>query len=368
MKFTCDKKMLAEATAGVSRAISPSSTVPILQGVLLNASGYNLELTGYDLEMAITTKLTVNVTEPGQVVLPAKLFGDMLRNMSGEEVELVCDDSTLATHIRSGITEYDIIGMSAADFPELPNPGADPAFDIDAAELASMIGSTLYAVSTDDKKPAHTGELFSIEEKELTIVALDGYRLAITKHPILSDREISIIVPAKAASEVARLTADSGEVVQVQANRRYVVFNGGGYTVMSRLLEGEFISYKTVLPQSCKTRVIVDVNTFEKAIDRCSVIITERLKNPLRVVFADNMIHIRCETQLGRVSDQLEASIEGERVEIGFNYRYLLDALRNTGCDQVVIELNGPLSPVKIMPTEGDEFIFLVLPVRFKND
>lgn len=368
MNFTCDKKQLADAVAGVSRAVTPSSAVPVLQGILLRADGFKLELTGYDLEIAITTTLEVNVTEPGEIVLPAKLLGDMPRSLSDEMVSLKSDNETLTTHIKSGITEYDLMGMNAADFPELPAPGADRAFEIDAAELGDMISTTIYAVSTDDKKPAHTGELFSIEPNELTLVALDGFRLAIVRHPIMSDREISIVVPAKTAAEVARLMAGAGGVITVDANRRFVVFSNGVYTIISRLIEGDFLNYKTVVPEGYKTRAVVDVSAFEKAIERCSVIITERLKNPLRVVMGDGAIDIRCQTPLGKVSDRLEADIEGEKVEIGFNYRYLLDALRNSGSDRVVMELSGPLSPVKILPAEGDDFLFLVLPVRFKND
>ena len=206
MKFVCEKKVLVDAVAGVSKAVIPSSAVPVLQGILLKAEGLKLELTGYDLEMSITTTVQANIIEPGEIVLPAKLLSDMVRNLAAEEIEISSDD-TLATHIKSGITEYDLMGLSAADFPELPSPGADEAFSIDAAELSMMIRSTIYAVSTDDKKPAHTGELFSIEPGELTVVALDGFRLAIAKHPIATEREISIVVPAKTAGEVARLWA-----------------------------------------------------------------------------------------------------------------------------------------------------------------
>lgn len=367
MKFTCEKKMLVDAVAGVSRAVTPSSAVPVLQGILVNASGFKLELTGYDLDMAITTSIQVNVLEPGEIVFPAKLFMEMIKNLPTETISIETDDN-LSIHIKGGITEYDMLGMSAEDFPDLPTPGADRAFEIDAAELAGMIDSTLYAVSTDDKKPAHTGELFAIEPGELTVVALDGFRLAITHHPIITESEISIVVPAKTAAEAARLMGNSGETISVDANRRYVVFSGAGYTVMSRLIEGDFLNYKNVVPQGYKTRAVVDVQTFEKAIERCSIIITERLKNPLRLTFSEEGIDIRCQTPLGKVTDKLEAKVEGERIEIGFNFRYLLDALRNSGCDRVMVELSGPLSPVKIMPAHGDDFLFLVLPVRFNND
>lgn len=368
MKLNCNTKLLGEAVFGVSRAVSPNSAVPALQGILLKADGFKIELTGYDMEMAISTSVEANVTAPGEIVLPAKLFGDMLKSLSGEEVYIESEENFITT-IKSGITEYSLSGINAADFPEIPAPGADFAFEIDSSEFAGMVNSTIYAVSTDDKKPAHTGELLNIEPGEITIVALDGFRLAITRHPVVTDRDISVVVPAKTMSEVSRLIGESGEALNVDVNKRYIVFSGGKYTVMSRLIEGEFLNYKSVLPEDKKTTVTVDVMPFEKVISRCSVIITERLKNPLRVSFCESEdIDIRCQTPLGSVRDKLSADTKGEKVEIGFNYRYLLDALRNSGCDKVIIELNGPLSPVKIMPAEGDDFLFLVLPVRFKNE
>ncbi len=366
MKFSCDKKLLMDAVSGVSKAVIPSSAVPVLQGVLLKGDGFQLELTGYDLEMSITTKIEANIIEPGEIVLPARLLSDMVRGLAADEVEIEADEN-LAVKLKSGITEYDLMGLSAADYPELPEPGADEAFEIDAAELAMMIKSTIYAVSTDDKKPAHTGELFSIEPGELTVVALDGFRLAIAKHPISTEREISIVVPAKTAGEVSRIMGEEGQPVQVAANRRYVVFSNGKFTVTSRLIESEFLNYKTVLPQEYKTKVTVDVDTLEMAIGRCAAVISEKIKNPLRLTFSDG-IELRCQTAQGKVSDKIEAVVEGETVEIGFNYRFLLDALRNSGCERLILEISGPLSPVKLMPPEGDEFLFLVLPVRFKND
>lgn len=368
MKFTCERKVLAEAAAGVSRAVANASAVPVLQGILVKAEGFRVELTGYDMEMAITTSITANVNQPGEIVLPSKLFGDMVRSFAGEDVEVSSDD-TLATKVKSGITEYDLMGLASADFPELPSPGADPVFEMDAAELAQMINATIYAVSSDDKRPAHTGELFEVAEGELTLVALDGFRIALNRRPIQAKKDISVVVPAKTASEVSRLIGGAGGSVQVDASNRFIVFSGGGYTIISRLVEGEFLNWRTALPKDMRTKAVVDVSTFEKSIERCSVIITERVKNPLRITFEEEgKIKIRCQTALGKVSDSLEAEITGEKVEIGFNYRYLLDALRNSGCDQVVMEMGSSLSPIKIVPPEGDEFLFLVLPVRFVND
>ena len=366
MKMICDRTLLANAVAGVSKAVTQRSSIPVLEGILMKAEGFSLTLTGYDLEMGITTSIEANVLEPGEVVLSAKLLGDMVRRLSSSEVEITATE-TNATTIKGGITEFDIMGMNPGDFPELPSPGADHTLDLETPTFREMVETTLFAVSQDDKKPAHTGELFVIEPGSLTVVALDGYRLAIIQKPVKAAKDINIIIPAKTLAEAIKLFTDDDEVVHIAANRRFVVFSSRTYTVISRLIEGDFLDYKRVIPEGYHTRVTVDVRDFSNSIERASLIITERLKNPLRITF-DGNITVRCQTTLGKVVDELDAEIEGEPVEIGFNNRYLLDALRYSRCDKLVFEVSGPLSPVKVLPKDGGDFLFLVLPVRFKND
>lgn len=366
MKMICDRTLLSNAVAGVSKAVTQRSSIPVLEGILMKAEGFSLTLTGYDLEMGITTSIEANVLEPGEVVLSAKLLGDMVRRLSSSEVEITATE-TNATTIKGGITEFDIMGMNPGDFPELPSPGADHTLDLETPTFREMVEATLFAVSQDDKKPAHTGELFAIEPDKLTVVALDGYRLAIIEKPVKAAKDINIIIPAKTLAEAIKLFTDDDEVVHIAANRRFVVFSSRTYTVISRLIEGDFLDYKRVIPEGYHTRVTVDVRDFSNSIERASLIITERLKNPLRITF-DGNITVRCQTTLGKVVDELDAEIEGEPVEIGFNNRYLLDALRYSRCDKLVFEVSGPLSPVKVLPKDGGDFLFLVLPVRFKND
>ena len=368
MNIVCDKALLSSAIDGVSKAVTLRSSIPALEGILLKAEGFQLTLTGYDLEMGITTTIEANVRQAGEIVLSAKLLGDMVRRLPSGEVSIYTNESGNAT-IKGGVAEFDILAMSASDYPDLPTPGADHTLTIKAGMLRSMIEKTLYAVSQDDKKPAHTGELFAIEEDKLTIVALDGYRLAIVERPVQAEKHIRIIIPAKTLTEVNKLLGDDEDDVHISANRRFVVFNSGNYTILSRLIEGEFLNYANVIPNGCKTRVVLETRDFIDTIERASLIITERLKNPLRILFdASGKVTVRCQTNLGKVVDEFAAQVEGDPVEIGFNNRYLLDALRNARCEKVVLELSGPLSPVKILPEEGSDFIYLVLPVRFKND
>lgn len=368
MNIVCDKSLLCAALDGVSKAVTTRSSIPVLEGVLLKAEGFQLTLTGYDLEMGITTTIEANVREPGEIVLNAKLLSDMARRMPAGEISIVVGD-TGNTTIQGGVAQFEIQSMLASDYPDLPNTGAERTLTIKTGVLRDMIERTLYAVSQDDKKPAHTGELFEIEPDRLTIVALDGYRLAIVDRPVTANKDIRIIVPAKTMTEVNRLLASDDDAdVHICANRRFVVFMTAGYTIMSRLIEGEFLNYRNVIPEGWRTRVTLDTRDFIDTIERASLIITERLKNPLRVSFTERRVTVRCQTNLGKVVDEFDARAEGEDVEIGFNNRYLLDALRNARAEKVVLEISGPLSPVKVLPENGSDFTYLVLPVRFKND
>ena len=200
-------------------------------------------------------------------------------------------------------------------------------------------------------------------------MALDGYRLAIIQRNVDCSRDIRIIIPSKTLQELLKIMGGADEDVKIDANRRYVVFTTNGYTIMSRLIEGDFLNYESVIPKDKKTRITVDCKTFIDTIERASLIITERLKNPLRISFTENKITVRCQTPLGKVVDEFApVQMEGDAVEIGFNNRYLLDALRYSKCERMVLEINGPLSPVKLLPEDGKDFIYLVLPVRFKNE
>ena len=369
MNIVCDKSLLSSAIDGVSRAVSNRSGNPVLEGIHLVADGFQLTLTGYDLEMAITITIESNVRVPGECVLNAKLLGDMVRRMPSGEVTIELQDNGMVT-VRGGVAEFELTALNTNDFPELPKPGADPTLTLSAACLHDIIDKTIYAVSQDDKKPAHTGELFVIKPDKLTVVALDGYRLAIVERDVEAQKDIRIIIPSKTMMEVNKLIGDKeDDQVVISANRRFVVFSTNqGYTILSRLIEGEFLNYESVLPHSCRTRVTLDTRDFIESIERASLIITERLKNPLRIQFTPDKVLVRCHTTLGKVADEFMATTEGEKIEIGFNNRYLLDALRASRCEKVTIEISGALSPVKILPSEGQDFIYLVLPVRFKND
>ena len=257
MKFECEKTLLANAIDGVGRAITNRAAIPVLEGIYLKAEGFTLTLTGYDMEMGITTTIECNVLVPGETVLDAKLLGSMVSRMPAGDICIELTDEGQAK-ISGGVAEFEIPALNASDYPSLPVTGADNTMTVKCGMLREMIEKTIYAVSQDDKKPAHTGELFVIEPGSLTIVALDGYRLAIIQRAVECTRDIRIIIPAKTLQELLKIMGGADDDVKIDANRRYVVFTSNGYTIMSRLIEGDFLNYESVIPKDKKTRVVVD--------------------------------------------------------------------------------------------------------------
>ena len=367
MKFTVNKSDITEAVSNIQRAVSTKTSIPALEGILLSATETGLELCAYDLELGITTVIPAFVMEPGKAVLSAKLFSDIVRRTPAETVTVSVDEKNMAT-LESGYSRFSIIGIPAEEFPELPKLSDSTQISLPGALLKSMIRQTLFAMAESDAKPIHQGSLFSLENGILDVVSVDGYRLAVRREPVDFSEDLSFVVPGKTLSELLKLIKDSEEPVEISAGRRHILFKIDNYTVISSLLEGEFLNYKAAIPPESQTEVVLKTREAIDSVERVSLLITDRLKSPIRCLFDNNEVKLNCTTSMGRASDQLDVEMTGQSVEIGFNNRYLLEALRNTECDEVKVQLGGPLSPMKVVPKEGDSFLFLVLPVRLKSE
>lgn len=367
MKITCNSQLLNEACQNVQRVVSTKTSIPAIEGILLKAVDGTLQLTGYDLEVGIVTTTDVNIEQEGAIVLNARLLCDILRRLPGDLVTIEADERQLCI-IRSADIEYKLVGIAAEEYPELPNITDLRPVLVDSDILSNMIRQTIFAVSVNDTKMIHNGIKFEITAGQLRLVAVDGFRLAIRTEPIeYTGEEFSFVVPAKTLSEVIKLL-DGSEVVSMNVAKRHIIFEIGTYRVLSRLLDGDFLDYRAALPKSSSTTAIVNVKEFIGSVDRTSLLITDRLKSPLRCIFDDNTIRISSTTSLGSADDRIGAQIDGNRVEIGFNNRFLLDAFRACDGEEVKISLNGSLSPITIVPTEGEKFLFLILPVRLRNE
>lgn len=368
LSFSVSRTALSEALSVVTRAVSGRTALTALEGVHIAAlpSGH-ITLSGYDLELGISTKIEARVDTPGQMVIGARVFHDIVRRMPEELIKVHVDDKFM-TELRSGLSAFSILALSAEDFPDFPAAADAERFTLSEPLFKDMISQTLYAAAVSDSKPVHTGSLFDIKGGMLNLVSVDGYRLALRREKIDCERDIRFIVPAKALGELSRILGEDEEQnVEIELSRRHIVFHTGEYKIVSRLIEGEFLDYNAAIPQGFTTEVKVNVRAFADCIERASLLISDRIRSPLRVTFENGDIRINCQTALGRAYDEMKAEQTGENLEIGFNNRYLLDALRNSGCDSLRLEISGPLSPMKLKPIDGDEFTFLVLPVRLQR-
>lgn len=367
MKFTVNKSDITEAVGNIQRAVSTKTSIPALEGILLGAGEEGLELCAYDLELGITTVIPAFVVEPGRAVLSAKLFSDIVRRTPAETITITVDEKNMAT-LESGYSRFSIIGIPAEEFPELPKLTDSTQFSMAGSVLKSMIRQTLFAIAESDAKPIHQGSLFNLENGMMDVVSVDGYRLAVRREPVEFSDSLDFVVPGKTLSEILKLIKETDDPVEISAGRRHILFKIDNYTVISSLLEGEFLNYKAAIPPESQTEVVLKTREAIDSVERVSLLITDRLKSPVRCLFNENEIKINCTTSMGRASDQIDVEMTGQSVEIGFNNRYLLEALRNTECDEVKVQLGGPLSPMKVVPKEGDSFLFLVLPVRLKSE
>lgn len=367
MKFTVNKSDITEAVGSIQRAVSTKTSIPALEGILLGAGEEGLELCAYDLELGITTVIPAFVVEPGRAVLSAKLFSDIVRRTPAETITITVDEKNMAT-LESGYSRFSIIGIPAEEFPELPKLTDSTQFSMAGSVLKSMIRQTLFAIAESDAKPIHQGSLFNLENGMMDVVSVDGYRLAVRREPVEFSDSLDFVVPGKTLSEILKLIKETDDPVEISAGRRHILFKIDNYTVISSLLEGEFLNYKAAIPPESQTEVVLKTREAIDSVERVSLLITDRLKSPVRCLFGENEIKLNCTTSMGRASDQIDVEMTGQSVEIGFNNRYLLEALRNTECDEVKVQLGGPLSPMKVVPKEGDSFLFLVLPVRLKSE
>jgi len=368
MKFICETSVLSEACQSVQRAVSSKTSIPAIEGIYMKALGSELILTGYDLELGINTAIQARVEENGGIILNAKILCEILRKLPGQTVSIESDERYMAV-IRSERAEYSLIGISPKEYPELPSVTGGFPVVVEQSILREMIRQTIFAVAVNDNKVVHTGIKFEIGSHLIKLIAVDGFRLAVRTEDIAYNGEdITFIVPAKTLSEAVKLFGSESDTVSMFIGKRHIVFEIGNYSVVSRLLDGDFLNYKSAIPASVSTTVRADTRELVDSIERISLIITDKVKSPLRCVFENDEIKVSSSTSLGSANDKIAAKIDGPSVEIGFNNRFLIEALRVCDTDEVTIQLNGAVSPILILPPDGDSFLFLILPVRLKSE
>ena len=367
VRFSCEKALVQQAVAAVSRAVAAKSSIPALEGILLEC-GEGLRLSGYNMQTGIRTTVEAAVSEAGHIVLNARLFGEMIRRLPDDMVTFEADDK-FNVKLNCGDASFELPGLSADDYPELPEVDDQFSVTLEQRTLKAMINQTSFAVSVNEARPIHTGALFEISDKGLTMVAVDGFRLALRREPLehIDGGAFKFVAPGAALNEVEKICADTDDMVTVTQGKRHLMFEVENTQLICRRLEGEFLDYKSAVPRKNPICVEAETRDLIQSIDRVSVVISEKLKSPVRCLFEKDRVTLSARTANGEAKDVCRLDGDGGELEIGFNNRYLMEALRYAPADRVKIELNTGVSPAVIVPTEGEEnFLYMVLPVRLK--
>ena len=369
MKVICAKNILVENINIVSRAVTGRASQPILECCLLSADGGVFKLMANDMEMAIETKgIDAEVPESGAVALDARVFFDIVRRMPGDSVEIYVDDKNLAV-IKSGKSEFKILGMDAGEFPALPEVEKEHVYNLPSHELKDMIRQTIFSVSQDISKPVLCGELLEIDETCAKLVSVDGFRISLRKFDFEnSGKNVKVVIPGKTLSEIGKiLPADADSVTSFYVTDKHILFELENCIVVSRLLEGEFIKYENMLGKETETFVNVDRSDLLNCIERATLISRDAKKSPVRLKLNDGSIVVTSNTEMGTSYEELGAEQDGPDLEIAFNPRYLTDVLKVLDYERVSLEFSTPLSPCVIKVEGSEDYKYLVLPLRLRS-
>ena len=369
MRFTCEKSMLVQGLNIAGRTVAQKSSLSVIEGILCQA-GARLNLTGYNMETAITYNVEADVSDPGSCILPAKLFGDIIRRLPEGPVTVVVDDN-FKVSIRAGFASFTISAESAEDYPELPDVNSGKAIRIPQSALKELIGGTIFAVSENQGRPIHTGVKFEVREESVSAVAVDGFRLARrtyhTEEP--TGRDLNFVVPAAGLKEVEKILTDTDEAVAFTLGPKHILYQIGSATLVCRLLEGEFLDWRKVVPTNCPIKLIAHVSDLASSVERVGLIVSEKYKSPVRCIFSNQVLNMRTNTTIGAAEDRCAIAGDGKELEIGFNVRYLADALKVVPSEEVTLELTNGLSPIVLTPVDDKkDFAYMILPVRIKNN
>ena len=368
MRFTCEKNMLVQGLNIAGRTVAAKSSLSVIEGILCRA-GETLSLTGYNMETAITYNVEAEISDAGECILPARLFGDIIRRLPEGPVTVVVDENYKVS-IRAGYASFTISAECADDYPELPDVNSGRPIRLPQNKLKELISGTIFAVSDNQSRPIHTGVKFEVTEDSISAIAVDGFRLARrTYHPDGgTGRQLSFVVPAAGLKEVEKILTDSEEDAAFTLGPKHILYQLGNATLVCRLLEGEFLDWRRVVPTNSPVKLTAHVSDLSSSIERVGLIVSEKYKSPVRCVFSDQVLLLRTSTTIGAAEDRCAIAGDGKELEIGFNVRYLADALRVIPSEEVVMELTNGLSPIVLTPADNKyDFDYMVLPVRIKN-
>ncbi len=365
MKFLCSQNILNETLNIVSKAVATHSSMAVLEGLLIKAYSGKIEIVANDLEIGIESSFEADVKEEGQVVINAKMFMNIIKNLSSDMVSIEVGDKFLTT-IKSGNAKFEIMGLNPSEFPELPIINHDYSIAISKNMLKDMINRTVFSVYKKDDRPVLRGCLMEIDKKEIKMVALDGYRLAYRKYEINEECEKKkFIIPEKALLELSKLLKDEDEKILINSTSKHAVFIDENYKLVTRLIEGEYMNYEALINREFPYNIECPVSELMSSVYRASlIVINDITKCPVKIHIGGDNINVSCETALGFVDDNINVSTGDEDIIMGFNSSFILEALRACDEEKVMLKLKGSKEPLIIAPIDNEDFIYLVLPVK----
>lgn len=372
MKIVCYKDTLLKALNSVIKGVASKTTNPILEGILIQTNENQVKLTTYDMELGIEYIIDSDVKEQGSTVVNAIMFSEIIRKLPDSEIYITLNSNNLLEIECEGAL-YKLTTMNPDEFPELPKIEIENSIEIDQNVLKNMIRKTIFAVSSEESRPIFTGCLFEIENNKLNLVAVDGFRLALRSIYLNKQtNNFSAVIPGKTLTEVNKIISDSFEPIKIGVSKNQALFEMDNCKVVTRILDGEFLNYKNVIPSNWETRIRVNKNSIQNSFERISLIsasaIEKEKKYPVKVQVDIGKVIISCTNQTGDAKEELFVSTEGKNLEAGFNPKYFLDSLKAVEDEEVFIEFGTSISPCLIKSVENNDYTYMILPIRLKEE
>ena len=366
MKIICEKDKILKALNSVTKAVASKTTMPILEGILIQTNDNEVKLTTYDLEIGIEYIIECEVKEQGATVVNAIMFSEIIRKLPDTEIDIELNEKNLLVIECEG-SLYKLATMNPTEFPELPQINIENSIEIEQNALKDMIRKTIFAVSTEENRPIFTGCLFEITNNKLNLVAVDGFRLA-WKSRFLQTKinDFTAVIPGRTLNEINKIILDSFDTIKIGVAKNQALFEMENCKIVTRLLDGEFLNYSSVIPENWETRIRVNKDVIQNCFERISLIssssIEKEKKYPVKVMIDIGKVTISCTNQTGDAKEEIYVSTEGKNLEAGFNPKYFLDALRAIDDEEVFIDFGTSISPCIIRPVDEGDYIYMILP------
>ena len=371
MKIICYKDKLIKALNSVVKGVASKTTMPILEGILIQTNDNEIKLTTNDLEIGIEYIMDCEVKEQGSTVVNAIMFSEIIRKLPDTEIYISVNDKNLL-EIECEGSLYKLATMNPDEFPELPKIEIENSIEVEQNTLKNMIRKTIFAVSNEETRPIFTGCLFEIENNKLSVVAVDGFRLALRNIYLNKQtNDFKAVIPGKTLNEVNKIISDSFEPIKIGVAKNQALFEMDNCKIVTRILDGEFLNYKNVIPSNWETRMRVNKSSLQNSFERISLIsastIEKEKKYPVKVQVDIGKITISCTNQTGDAKEELFVATEGKNLEVGFNPKYFLDSLKAIDDEEVYVEFGSSISPCLIKSIDNNDYTYMILPIRLKE-